>query len=380
MVADQQSKVESPVSEERLDYINAIRGIAIILVVIVHTAQSIPNLPWLASSLAKLGQFGVQLFFVASALTLCLTGGKNRGGAIGFYIRRIFRIWPMYMMGIGIYAAIHFGSQWRRWPDIEFLPYTLINIVPNIFLLHAFVPAANNSIVPGGWSIGTEIFFYAIFPFFYSWVLGAPSNRRSLAVVAGRLLAIAAISQLILACLCFMWGMPIENNKFLYYSLPCQMVAFLLGTYLFALQDSTTGIALKRTVTIVFFALLCVIAGIGSVISQSLWPFIVVVVSSACFLLVYWAKKQVNLPKFFIAIGVKSYSIYILHFIFAWHGAKFVYRHKVAAPDGVVGLFWATATVLIFSYGIACITEKIIERPFINAGRILSGRIFNRER
>ncbi|PQV65230.1 Acyltransferase family protein [Abditibacterium utsteinense] len=63
---------------KKLEYIDILRGIAIILVVECHSARLVPAQSQFLSTLSNLGTLGVQLFFVASALTLCLSM-QNRG-------------------------------------------------------------------------------------------------------------------------------------------------------------------------------------------------------------------------------------------------------------------------------------------------------------
>ena len=62
-------------------YIDVMRGLAIILVVITHTAQSVGLPKGSVFGLTQFCQFGVQMFFVASALTLSLSMSKR--GASG---------------------------------------------------------------------------------------------------------------------------------------------------------------------------------------------------------------------------------------------------------------------------------------------------------
>lgn len=44
----------------------------------------------------------------------------------------------------------------------------MADIIANLAFIHSWVPSANNSVVPGGWSIGAEMVFYLLVPFFWS--------------------------------------------------------------------------------------------------------------------------------------------------------------------------------------------------------------------
>lgn len=159
-------KVDNTVN--KLGYIDATRGIAILMVIMVNTSQLVDGLPGLVGSVASFGQMGVQLFFVASALTLCMSHARRsseRNPTIKYFIRRFFRIAPLYYCGIiGFFVLNYVGTKYLGAPYMHEGQYSAINILSNIFMLHGMVPSANNTIVPGGWSIGTEFIFYALFP------------------------------------------------------------------------------------------------------------------------------------------------------------------------------------------------------------------------
>ena len=74
--------------------------------ILVHICQNVPNLPHPQVDLATSGRYGVQLFFVASALTLMLSWHARSDGALPFYIRRVFRIAPMFWLAIPFYSII----------------------------------------------------------------------------------------------------------------------------------------------------------------------------------------------------------------------------------------------------------------------------------
>ncbi|MEY9132663.1 peptidoglycan/LPS O-acetylase OafA/YrhL [Bradyrhizobium diazoefficiens] len=74
----------------RYGYIDALRGYAILLVIFVHSSQMIGGLQGYVYQIGDQGARGVQLFFVASAITLCMSYHRRTDGVGAFYIRRLF--------------------------------------------------------------------------------------------------------------------------------------------------------------------------------------------------------------------------------------------------------------------------------------------------
>jgi peptidoglycan/LPS O-acetylase OafA/YrhL len=97
----------------KFKYIDALRGIAILLVMIVHTSQyGEKSQNEFFNSFFKFGAKGVQLFFLASAFTLFLSYNnrnreENKNVLRSFYIRRFFRIAPMYYIGIIFFSLFN---------------------------------------------------------------------------------------------------------------------------------------------------------------------------------------------------------------------------------------------------------------------------------
>ena len=97
------------IGKMKLKYIDALRGLAIMGVLIVHCGQKGFNdaLPDIIQSVILNGAHGVQLFYVASAFTLFISLANQ--DALGknmwthFFARRFFRIAPMYYLGICYY-------------------------------------------------------------------------------------------------------------------------------------------------------------------------------------------------------------------------------------------------------------------------------------
>src|SRR6185437_12457880 len=89
------------------DYIDALRGYAVLGVIAVHTQGNVESLGWPLKPLVDAGQFGVQLFFIVSAVTLLRSWHVRNDGAAAFFVRRLFRIAPMFWLAILLYLSIY---------------------------------------------------------------------------------------------------------------------------------------------------------------------------------------------------------------------------------------------------------------------------------
>src|SRR6516164_6642141 len=102
----------------RVAALDAGRALAIVGVGAVHLSFQFPNLPHTVTLLARMGQYGVQLFFVISAITIFMTlevdharCADARHVTLRFYIKRFFRIAPLYYVAIAVYGLISYGAM-----------------------------------------------------------------------------------------------------------------------------------------------------------------------------------------------------------------------------------------------------------------------------
>jgi exopolysaccharide production protein ExoZ len=165
----------------KLDWVQALRGIAALMVVICHTRSNLLLTPLDAFATAFMlpGAMGVDLFFLVSGFIMVYTTGRSDGSVhytLDFAAKRFARVWPVYAVLSSLYLVIaaypHFSST--PWPDIGrgllFLP------------VDARKPPYYSLPFGLGWTLNFEMYFYLVFALsmlagrwrwlaFYGWML-----------------------------------------------------------------------------------------------------------------------------------------------------------------------------------------------------------------
>lgn len=160
--------------------LNGLRAIAALMVITRHMEDE--YLFWMD------GQSGVHIFFVLSGYlitTLLLREeAKHNGVSLkAFYIRRTFRILPIYFFVLGIYVFLIYGIPLeifssKREEFTIFLPYYL-------FYMNEFIPSGTGAGFAHSWSLGIEEKFYLFWPIIGFVALGfAHRNWRAALVIA----------------------------------------------------------------------------------------------------------------------------------------------------------------------------------------------------
>lgn len=133
-------------SRKQLESIQAIRGIAAVLVVYFHTCHA-----------PKFGAFGVDIFFVLSGAVMAMLMAQGPTG-MDFLVRRLVRIVPLYFLATtAAYAVSCLLPSARTSGNIPTFADYLKSIA---FIPHA---ARNGEIVPVlgvGWTLNYEMSFY----------------------------------------------------------------------------------------------------------------------------------------------------------------------------------------------------------------------------
>lgn len=136
------------------------RGIAILMVIAVHSMQALRVCRFLS-----IGQMGVHIFFLVSGFGLSVSVEKK--GFSDYFKRRFLSIAPAYWltMVITVIPSIALSVISNGELGLGFAGnFSPLSVILNALLLHGFFPFCNNNVVGGGWYIGAAVILYAIFP------------------------------------------------------------------------------------------------------------------------------------------------------------------------------------------------------------------------
>lgn len=359
----------------RYGYIDALRGYAILAVMAVHAASAAPEWAGLGRTVMNQGARGVQLFFVASALTLMMSWHTRNDGAFRFYVRRFFRIAPMFWLGIAFFL-------WSDgWGPRYFAPNGIGpgQVILSGLFLHGWHPEFLHSVVHGGWSIAVEMTFYLIFPVLMLIIRGWASALSALVLATIAAPAVWVAFWLLRGEL---WpGLPdYLVATFLTLWFPSQLPVFIVGFVLyFAVRDGLGKLSVPAARLIVGASLAGIVALALSPISTGRFEVTSFVLYAICFggfalgLAGGASKLLVSAPIRYL--GKISFSAYLWHFaILASIGA--IARHGLYPfpATGSHGLLFfcgffpylVLATVLCSS-----VTYYLVEKPCIAFGNRL---------
>lgn len=161
-----------PLRDHRFDFF---RGIAILLVIVLHAAVLTPNLsnyPILFTILSRCS-IGMQLFFIISGYMISKSWARLslvENGLRIYLIKRLAKLYPLYILFLAINIGVWFVFSQN---DSSFTlirnaatneNVTFANIFIHIFFLQGFSPVYLHSLVDGSWSIVNEAYYYILYP------------------------------------------------------------------------------------------------------------------------------------------------------------------------------------------------------------------------
>lgn len=382
----------------RLAALDVGRSIAVAGVVAVHLSFQFPNLPKSVELIARMGQYGVQLFFVISAITIFMTlevDHERFSGArhitLRFYIKRFFRIAPLYYAAIAIYGLISWGALRSGYERAWVLgTHSPADVLLNVLFLHALSPSAINNVVPGGWSIGVEMLFYLFAPLIFFFT----RSRLRLVYASIAMLAVSVIAMWLTGCT----GTPecnVENNTFLYFWPPVQVPCFVVGMwawftfrpYLTGASSVTRSGAWLSVTLALAFGLVTAALGVWLAKGPEFAPFFAAF-GAVGFLLFACSRAGRGtghlglrlVRPFAMAIGRESYGIYLWHFICIYATFHFFEREfgQTNEETSLALFILMIAMTLVISYVLSRLSDRLIQTRALRFSRQLLAHVDER--
>jgi peptidoglycan/LPS O-acetylase OafA/YrhL len=355
------SKPTLPPAVARVAELDGIRGIAILLVFGMHFGTPACP-PGIVHNVLGFGWVGVELFFVLSGflITGILLDSKDKTDYFRrFYLRRVFRILPIYYAIVifafhilPLIARVTGGMETSAYGHGEEAWYW-------VYLFNWRDATHQNGHLRHLWSLAIEEQFYIAWPL----VVYLTRPRVLKYVCAG--VAIAS------AVLRFAAGYAGINEYFLYLGTPFRLDGLALGALLaLAARDPILQKRVGRVMRWAWPAAMLVIAAVVArsgpgLLAPAMAKYGYASIAAVCWAIVAYGVGQAGtngrFAKFLrnpwlVRFGKYSYGLYVWHFLFV----NIVHRY--------VGSSWlrlplALVIGVTVSYGAALLSWKLIEEP-----------------
>jgi peptidoglycan/LPS O-acetylase OafA/YrhL len=357
-----QQGMKATTTPNRVVALDGLRGLAALVVVLGHGlgAIEIPGvygrLLWVHSPLAVvINAIGaVHLFFVLSGY--CLAGSVRRGqhwlDVAQFYLRRVFRIQPPYMIAVvftWLLSLFYVVPEPGHGVSLEYIKHLRVQISPVSVLSALKFPGIADGLMPHGYTLEVEMIFSFLLPLLM-WVSRRFHWSLLLLLSLWALWSQHPIHASQRYALDFTLGIGIyqEHDRIarLFARLPTPGVLALLAAGLAVFTYPTYSIQMFDRWAIMPFAV-----G-GSVLVAG-------AIHSSRFAAMLAARPVA-------ALGRTSYSIYLFHFgVLCWLTRLIPRQLGVWEGAGFIGL--VVACTLLISAG----SYRGIERPSIRLGNRL---------
>jgi peptidoglycan/LPS O-acetylase OafA/YrhL len=176
------------IARSRLAHLDALRGVAVIFVMVIHGLEQILAhdalfVRWFAIWF-DLAHFGVMLFFVTSGFVIPIS--LERSTLRRFWLRRFLRLYPMYWFTLALAVALIAAGLYAP-PNDQFALMPVRSTLANATMLQTFMGVFH--IIPAFWSLVPELLFYVLL----SALVGLGLFARSVPIASGMIVAAAIV-------------------------------------------------------------------------------------------------------------------------------------------------------------------------------------------
>ena len=358
---------ESPLPIKHLNHIQALRGIAALLVVLSHLliTERKYSADQILGDWAVYGMVGVDLFFVISGFIMVyVMWDRPRGlkAAGEFLWGRAARIYPLYWIISAVLLAL-----WLLRPDMVF---SSIDAPPDIVKSFALFPHEREPLLAVGWTLVHEMYFYLIF----AGIMLLPRGALAPALVLWALIIfiVNAYENII--------GAGGAATQLIFSYLTLEFIAGAAAACIFKVRRRGMKASKLSMLSIVLLILGVLKIALSALhgdafpsehlarIDDFLFPAVFIVYALAAF---DWSGRKVWKP--LVILGDWSYSLYLTHVLsLTVMGRVWANFSSESRLDNIIVLLGMTALTIFISG----LVYNYIEAPIIKAARKASGRLF----
>lgn len=330
-------------TEHRLAFLDALRGIAVFAVILQHAGLNLStSYSSFSLSIFDLGNFGVMLFFLCSGFIIPISL-ERQGSLRTFWIRRFFRLFPLYWFCIAADLFLGYLSGWARYPA-AFFAHPVAFILANLTMLQSSLGFSD--ILGPAWTLMFELMFYVIVSIQYRMGL----SKYTVLMAVGVLLSAVLIEGIVPLTL----GVQLPNGIMSFYG------TMFVGAVLYRYSTGEISRAtLQRVLALALFTE--VVTLLGDMRTGPIWIHWITarLLAYAVFIAALTFRKRFSI-RLLCDLGVISYSLYLVH------PYPMLFIPKLQ-NSWLALCLWLGVIILIASW-----TYRWIERPAIALGRRLS--------
>ncbi len=362
------SQVTSKKSEGvRLEFLDAIRGVAAFIVLIQHYSEQLFRSTALAvSPYVNLGRAGVVAFFIVSGFVIPMSI-ERRGDLKAFWVSRIFRLYPAYLASMLIFLIGFFvlrnaydtsgmlgdkplPDDWRTWlVNFSLLQFFFQDKIPGVkFDAHDINPVA--------WTLGFEWMIYigcaALFAF---------KRLNNMWFVAGLSFVVGFLPAIYRPLKAGLSG-PYVGPMLLWFA----VIGLVIFRVMHGQMTKKTGVRWGTALVGLISTTLIINRGLRSPVVEVDFPATLInevtsaLIAGALFVVgILWKSRP--MPKVLVWLGQISYSLYLLH------------AQAMLLPVLVPGLKQVPIVCFALQIGIAlglsALFYRFIEQPGIALGK-----------
>lgn len=346
----------------RLPSLTGMRFLAAVLVFAFHAAYEFPFQNTAVGHayseiVAKSGQLGVGFFFVLSGFVLTWTA-RPTDSARRFWRRRLVKIYPNHVVTwVAALVLMLVAGQ----------AVLAGSAVPNLFLLHAWVPKANVlfSMDDVSWTLSCEALFYLSFPWLYSMIRRIPAERLWLwaGVIVLAILAVPLVAQLLPGQPLFV-DTPLWRVWFVYLLPPVRALDFVLGMMMARIVLSGKWIRLGLLPT----GLLVVVGYVVALYGPHLYSFVGATIIPLALVIPAAATADVRSTasplrgRVMVWLGEISFAFYLVHRLVLQYGHIALGAGRTWRTPAAIGLILLG---LGLSLLLAWLLHVCVERPMM---------------